>query len=344
MSFTGQLDQLVDPTRNTTSPLDFSTTPNMPTHTLGLLHTTLLPSFAFQTALSAGTYAIARSTHRVDFKDILWASGLTLNAWYHALAPRLGQNHNLSSALSSLSYPQKLLLTGATLWGSRLFYRITTRAWVRGKDDSRYRDLSGDDAFWSKAFFSIFLPEAVFQSLISLGYAVALRLPADQTLVGAPNDMKASWHALGVGLFGFGFGMEVLADYQLEQRENSEHLRRDGVWSIVRHPNYLGDFLTHLSFPVLAYASDLFHPLQLVGPLSNLVFLRFIGGDKENEASQEQRYKTSNTTKYAQLQQWKGEKNSFWPSPKEIANPWTWALVGVGAVSVFAERFVKNQM
>ncbi|GAB7345919.1 hypothetical protein MBLNU457_4155t1 [Dothideomycetes sp. NU457] len=346
MSFTGQLDELVDPTRNTTKPLDFSAIrpSNMPTHTLGLLHSTLLPSFAFQTALSAGTYAIARSTCRVDFKDILWASGLTANAWYHALAPRLSTHHNLSSALSSLSYPQRLLLAGVTLWGSRLFYRITTRAWVRGKDDSRYQDLDQDDSFWNKAFFSVFLPEAVFQSLISLGYAVALRLPADQTSMGAPSDVRSYWHALAVGLFGFGVGMEVLADYQLEYREDNEHLRRDGVWSIVRHPNYLGDFLTHLSFPFLAYASGLFHPLQLVGPLSNLVFLRFVGGDKENEASQEQRYKTKNTIKYAQLQQWKAEKNSFWPSSKEIANPWTWALVGVGAVTVFAERLVKNQM
>jgi len=345
MSFTGQLDELVDPTRKTTQPLDFSAIPShIPTHTVGLLHTTLLPSFAFQTALSAGTYVLARSTRRVDFKDILWASGLTANAWYHALAPRLGGNHSVSSALSSLSYAQKLLLTGVTLWGSRLFYRITTRARVRGKDDSRYQDMDGDDSFWDKAFFSVFLPEAVFQSLISLGYAVALRLPADQTLMGAPGEMRAYWHALDVGLFGFGFGMEVLADYQLEHRDGNEHLRRDGVWSIVRHPSYLGDFLTHLSFPVIAYASNLFHPLQLVGPLSNLVFLRFVGGDKENEASQEQRYKTGNATKYVQLQQWKAEKNSFWPSPKEIANPWTWALVGIGAVTVFAERLIKNQM
>jgi len=336
---------MIHPTRDMSKPLETASVPsNIPMHTVGLLHNTLLPSLGFQTLLSAGTYAIARSTRRVDFKDILWASGLTANAWYHALAPRLADHNSVNSALSSLNYAQKLILTGVTLWGSRLFYRICSRAWVRGKDDSRYEGLDKDDTFWNKAFASVFLPEAVFQSLISLGYAVALRLPSNQTLTGASSDTKPYWHVLGLGLFGFGFGMEVLADYQLEHWDNNDRLRKDGVWSIVRHPNYLGDFLTHLSFPILAYASDLFHPLQLVGPLSNLVFLRYIGGDKENEASQEQRYKTKNPAKYVQLLQWKAGKNSFWPSPKEITNRWTWALVAMGAGTVLMERFIYNDM
>ena len=316
---------------------------DLPVHTIGLLRNTLLPSLALQSALSAGTYAIARSTRRLDFKDILWASGLTANAWYHALAPRLAQDHNFSSTLKSLNYAQKLLLTGVTLWGLRLFYRICTRALARGKDDSRYTGLDKDEAFWNKAFTSVFLPEAVFQSLISLGFAVALRLPPNQTLIGASSDTKPYWHVLGLGLFGFGFGMEVLADHQLEHRDDDGYLRQDGVWSIVRHPNYLGDFLTHLSFPIIAYASSLFHPLQLVGPLSNLVFLRYIGGDKENEASQEERYKTKQPAKYVQLQQWRAEKNSFWPSLKELTNRWVWALVAMGAGTILVERFVYNE-
>jgi hypothetical protein len=32
------------------------------------------------------------------------------------------------------------------------------------------------------------------------------------------------------------------------------------------------------------------HPLALLGPVANYIFLRFVGGDAENEASEEQRY------------------------------------------------------
>ncbi|KAH9830661.1 uncharacterized protein C8Q71DRAFT_886041 [Rhodofomes roseus] len=38
-------------------------------------------------------------------------------------------------------------------------------------------------------------------------------------------------------------------------------LNCEGVWSIVRHPNYLGDALTHFPFPVLPWSTGLLRPL-----------------------------------------------------------------------------------
>lgn len=108
--------------------------------------------------------------------------------------------------------------------------------------------------------------------------------------------------------------------------------------------DYLGDTLVHFSFPLLLYANGLFNPLSLIGPLANYAFLRFIGGDKENEETQEQRYKTSAPNKYIQLEAWRAEKNSFWPNPKEIANPWSIALVGIGAVGVLVERGLRRYL
>jgi hypothetical protein len=48
--------------------------------------------------------------------------------------------------------------------------------------------------------------------------------------------------------------------------------------------------------------------------------------------------------KYAQLQAWRREKNSFWPALSELANPWMWAVVGSGVVGVVVEEMVRSSL
>lgn len=105
--------------------------------------------------------------------------------------------------------------------------------------------------------------------------------------------------------------------------------------------SYLGDILIHTSFALISMA-DSFHPIVILGPLANYAFLRYYGGDKENEASQEARYKQHNELKYNEFEEWRKEKNSVWPSPRELANPWTWAVAGLGVTGVFLEEVVKG--
>jgi len=92
----------------------------------------------------------------------------------------------------------------------------------------------------------------------------------------------------------------------------------------------------------LLYGSSLFQPLTLLGPLANYVFLRFVSGDKENEANQEERYKSHNQKKYRQLQEWRAQKNSFWPRVNETMNPWTLVVVGAGVLGVVVERGART--
>jgi len=63
-----------------------------------------------------------------------------------------------------------------------------------------------------------------------------------------------------------------------------------------------------------------------------------VGGDKENEASQERRYASSDREKYQQLQEWRERENSFWPRLDTFANPWTWAIIGLGVAGAVIER------
>lgn len=105
-----------------------------------------------------------------------------------------------------------------------------------------------------------------------------------------------------------------------------------------RDDSYLGDALIHFAFPVLLYSSDMLAPLELLGPIANYVYLRYISGDAENEAGQKERYEKNDPVKASHLEKYQEEKNSFWPTAKELQNAWTWIVVGAGAVGVVVER------
>lgn len=184
------------------------------------------------------------------------------------------------------------------------------------------------------------------QSVIALPFAMSLAAPevliGNQPLPGNPGWQVAN--AAGVFLFTAGFALEAGADWQLENHKNERTvgLLRDGVWSIVRHPNYLGDALIHASFPLILYGAGIFHPLMLLAPLANYAFLRYVGGDGQNEKSQEERYEERDLKKAKDLKSYKMEKNSFWPRVEEWKNEWAWIVVGTGVVGVLGEWSVRK--
>ncbi|KAI8962949.1 DUF1295-domain-containing protein [Daldinia sp. FL1419] len=312
------------------------------TSTIGLIQHAVLPSFGLHTGLSLIAYGLGRYTNTVEAKDWLWPSAQVANAWWSAIGiPVVHEGLSLSAAWSALSYDQKLLLGGVSAWGFRLFYRVASRTIRRGEDDPRYRTSARKEPdFWNKAFFTMFLPEAIIQTLISLPFTLPFRAPIATALASPFPEVSTVSRSLAIFLFTAGYALEVFADTQLasHERKKNADLNREGVFSIVRHPNYLGDALAHLSFPLLLYSAGQLHPLTLLGPITNYIFLRFIGGDRENEENQEKRYSKENPVKYQQLQQYKKTKNSFWPGLAEFGNKWLWTVAAVGAGGVVLER------
>ncbi|KUJ09472.1 DUF1295-domain-containing protein [Mollisia scopiformis] len=315
--------------------------------TVGIFRSTLLPSIGFHSGLAVVAYAASRATDRVEGKDWLWPSGQILNAWWVAVGYRVvNEGISPATAYSHLAYTEKLLLTGVTAWGARLFYKIASRSYTREGDDPRYEEAKKEEGFWNKAFFSLFLPEALCQAVISLPFTLPFRA-IDASAFASPLHVHPEYtHGLAVAMFSTGFAMEVLADIQLaaQKKEKPDDLNREGVWSIVRHPNYLGDALVHASFPLLLWSAGIMHPLALLGPVANYAFLRFAGGDAENETSQEQRYVKESQKKHGQLLEYKRTKNSFWPKPEEISNPWTWTVMGAGVVGLVLEKGVRSYL
>lgn len=211
----------------------------------GILRSSLLPSLQAHLALAVPAYALGRILNRYESKDVLWSTAPVLVAWYTAVgrnilsAPSaLSLGKRIDAALSLLTRADKLLLTGITLWGSRLAYRIISRSIRRGTDDARYdvEHAKGADG-WNSASYRLFLPEVLAQALITLPFTLIHNVSSLPVVV-IPQEWRGTVEGVAIGLWCAAFGMEVLADWQLarHQAQGRQGLCRTGVWEIVRHP------------------------------------------------------------------------------------------------------------
>lgn len=105
--------------------------------------------------------------------------------------------------------------------------------------------------------------------------------------------------------------------------------------------SYLGDALIHASFPILLLGAGILHPIAALGPIANYVFLRYLGGDRENEESQAERYSKHDAVKALEFEEYRQQKNSFWPKLEELKNSWTLGMLGVGVAGVVLERGLR---
>ncbi|GFN82704.1 hypothetical protein PoB_000921000, partial [Plakobranchus ocellatus] len=82
---------------------------------------------------------------------------------------------------------------------------------------------------------------------------------------------------IGWGLWGLGFVLEVLADYQKSQFKkdpnNAGKFITSGLWSISRHPNYFGEILMWLGIYISSRST--FQGWEHVGAISP-IFVTFL--------------------------------------------------------------------
>ncbi|KAI1854965.1 hypothetical protein JX265_002603 [Neoarthrinium moseri] len=313
---------------------------------VGIFKDTILPSLTLHAPLALVAYGIGRATDSVEAKDWLWPTAPIANAWWSAVGRKVRRGLTFGQAMSLLSRPERLLLTGVTLWGGRLLYRRSTRSLARrkagkGTDDPRYEELKQDPNFWNTALFTVFIPEALLQTVITLPFTAPFH---------HQGKVISGYHPLiqgiAVGIFSAGLALEIIADSQLttykETVQDEKAICKEGVWSLVRHPNYLGDALVHFSFPLLLYGSDLLAPIEILGSIANYIFLRYISGAKKTEAHQERRYSQSSLEKHADFQKFKASHNSIWPRSDMLTNKWLWTVIGIGAAGAAVEQVINQ--
>lgn len=164
-----------------------------------------------------------------------------------------------------------LLLLAVLLWALRLGSFLLIRINKMGKD-SRFDEMR--DKFWSFSKFWLLQGVSVFVVLI------ASILYWD---VGNPNVTVLSW--VGLAVFLVGLLIEATADVQKFRFKFSGKKKKhewidEGVWSMSRHPNYLGEMMvwTGLYLFVVPSLSGSNVYAALISPLYIIALLLFVSG------------------------------------------------------------------
>lgn len=196
---------------------------------VGIFKDTLLPGLGLQSGVALVAYALGRSQDTVVTKDIAFPLGQVLTAWWSAVGRRwYHYNLPLEQVIRMQSRPEKLILAGVTLWGGYKTFQQASAHWKRDRqEDPKYKTAKTEEGFWNKAVVSVYGPEAFFSTLIALPWTAPFRHQGAVLTGYHPIAQSAA-----VGLFSFGFAMELLADYQKANSADSD----ESLWSVLSQP------------------------------------------------------------------------------------------------------------
>ena len=203
----------------------------------------LLLGWAALAAVMAGAWGLQRALRNAGWVDTVWTLGL--GGVGIGVALIAGPSGPLVAALLAL-------------WSLRLGAHIAARS--RGApEDARYAALRREwGAGYEPRMFGFLQIQAAAAALLLVPVALAATAPWPPAPV--------AW--IGLAIAAMGLGTEALADFQLRRfRQAAGHGKvcDAGLWSLSRHPNYVGEFLFWLGLAVLALPAS-FGFVAVVGP------------------------------------------------------------------------------
>lgn len=158
-----------------------------------------------------------------------------------------------------------LVLVLVMAWGARLTWNWV-RGWTgMGHEDWRYVDLRKQTGslYWPASFFGLHLFPTVVTYLGGLAMFPAMIYGKDRLSI---VDFAALF------VMGGGALLEATADAQLRKFRLSNttpgRIMADGLWSLCRHPNYLGEMLFWWGLFLFGFAADATSWRFVVGPLA----------------------------------------------------------------------------
>lgn len=185
----------------------------------------LVITFAYFTII----FVIATAITNNSIVDIGWGLGFVIGAWASLLTT---QSPNL------LAY---IIVGFITFWGLRLSIRLFNRN-VGKPEDFRYAQWRKE---WGKnviitAFFRVFMIQGLINFVVGSAAYSIIKFNAFTF-----DGIQAVLVVIGLGLAVVGLAFEVIGDEQLRQhiQKKTRSLLQTGLWSITRHPNYLGEIL-----------------------------------------------------------------------------------------------------
>lgn len=166
-----------------------------------------------------------------------------------------------------------LVLALVSVWGVRLTYNCLARWRSLEDEDFRYAEIrqKAGKLYWPASLVSI--------HLLPTGWVFAGMLAAYPALRGQGRPL--GWiDALGLLVAGGAILIEALADRQLRTflrtRTDSRRVLDTGLWSISRHPNYLGELVFWWGLWLLGVAADPGARWTALGPASITLLFLFV--------------------------------------------------------------------
>ena len=196
-------------------------------------------------------YIISLLKNDYSVIDIFWPVGFGLLA-YFLLEFGWSTNHDMVKIF-------------VTVWSIRLSSYLLFRN-IKYGPDARYKELQHEWGATHRihAFFKVFMLQGCFM------FVIAMPIITGATITN--GHLVSLW--LGCAITIVGFLLELVADLQLysfkRKPENKGKYLMRGLFSISRHPNYLGEILFWVGIAVLVLPNSVFY-LTLIGP-SVLIF------------------------------------------------------------------------
>lgn len=218
-----------------------------------------LPAYVFQTE---------------KFYDLTGSLTYLSVIWYS-----LSSTSNQYTVLSGANIVIVLLITfWAVRLGTFLFIRIH-----KDGEDKRFRTIKPSPT----QFFMTWTLQGLWVSLCSM---CALTAIASETGV-----LINSLFYIGIGLFIFGFCIEIIADSQKSKfraiPENRDKFINSGLWAKSRHPNFFGEIILWTGIAVMSFSSlDGLQYLTLISPIFTYLLLVHVSGVRMLEARADKKW------------------------------------------------------
>ena len=219
------------------------------------------------------------SSGNVTVMDVLWGMGFVLIAWTRILL------------YDAFNFVAIACLVCVNLWGLRLGFVLHKRTKKRGEDPRyvRMRETAGR-RWWWVSLLQVFTLQGALLLIVALPIFHLIPGPAE------PIEWTTTKVLLSaICLIGFLIGLllEHKADMELKrfrERHGPGHLKTDGMFSVTRHPNHLGEAILWWSlggFAVIIGGSNAIP--ALIGPTILTLLLRYVSGVKMSEVDLQER-------------------------------------------------------
>jgi steroid 5-alpha reductase family enzyme len=155
------------------------------------------------------------------------------------------------------------------IWSSRLGFYLFKRILKYGLD-KRFGNFRANP-------ITFFIP-----FVIQIFWTLSLVTPIILLNKNDSEKKQNFWSIFGILLWIVGFSIEVISDMQKINflqagLRNTEGFISTGLWSISRHPNYLGEILLWLGISIVSY-NKIRNLIVFIAPITTFILLRFISG------------------------------------------------------------------